>query len=530
MESPPRLLLVEFLVFEGQRTERAMFFPYWLGLARAQGVTARWVCLGTSATRRMGREDGRVTVVDPEAPDREALLAVMAAFGPTHVALSELPSPRFWGALEAAVPGVRLLPVPAPKEFFYCRPSWCAPDNEMLPHVRLAAPRPDSRRYYGRTAWFLEWLGLAAPGERAAPESPYLIEATEPCYEAHMLNEAARWRASPLTLLSGFSCTGRPSAADNPRFAGVDMGDCRVVTGCTFCGGSPPPAIHGRGVDSLTLVGRQLRAALATGRGPDGRDRGHYDLLDLGLFTRADEVFALADELGVPPATFYFSPRIDDVIGAARRLEALLPRVASAGHRMRMLVMGLENFSPSELERFNKGITPEQVDALTELAADWGRRFPGVFKLLQDDDEEVEWGFILWTPWTTLEDLRVNLRAARQRRFARDGWWLVSALLVLRATPLASLARHEGDLLGDRYGDPAIVHALTWALEDMHASLPWRFRHADAGDVFALIARAFAARRGGDHAACFEGDPLFAGRQERAQVHGVPSCMGLFRA
>ena len=249
--------------------------------------------------------------------------------------------------------------------------------------------------------------------------------------------------------------------------------------------------------------------ARPAGAGWDGRDRGIYEFFDIHAFERFDEVFEIALRLRVPPAVFLFNPRIDDVLRARRRIERVLPALARAGHEVRILSMGIENFSPRENARFNKGITASQVDKLLALTRKWERAHPGVFRPFKGGGDMVEFGFILFTPWTTLADIRVNLEAAAKRSFGEKGYWLYSTLVIHAVSPIYQLARRDGRILADRFPDRGQCYGWVKNENNPDEVVPWRFRDAKAAEYFAVLVRVCAADREGRGCVFFRGDRDF---------------------
>lgn len=174
-----------------------------------------------------------------------------------------------------------------------------------------------------------------------------------------------------------------------------------------------------------------------------------------------------------------------------------------------MLSMGVENFSERENARFNKRISLEQVDELLALTKKWGSAYPGVFRPFKAGHAPVELGFILFTPWTTLADVRVNLEAAAARGFPVRGYWLYSILLIEPATPILRLAEEEGGVLTGEFPDPGQYYGLFKNEGELEEVRPWRFKDPDVAEYFALLVRICAADREGGDCAHFRGDAVF---------------------
>ncbi|MCX5796954.1 MAG: hypothetical protein NTY77_15790 [Elusimicrobia bacterium] len=503
----PRLMLLEFFPSALQRNERSLLFPFLQGLARRFNVPAQWLCFG---------KDAEGAGLELSAADLKALAARIGRFRPTHILSSEPLAGAALGCLQAASPrpafavmGVagsrRRIPgsphtdsiIPGPRGGVRRGRS---PEGE--PSSQVMASSPDDPRYFARCGWFLDWLGLAAPDL----ERGYLIEAVAPDYAAVMANATARASRAHISIVSGVLCANRRLVRANPWFRGVlraAASPAQEPRGCAFCD-SQRESLTSPRADLLELVEKQLRGILKTsGRG--GRDKGVYEFYDIRAFERFDEVFDIVLRLRLPPAVFLFNPRIDHVLRARRRIERALPALARAGHEVRILSMGVENFSESENARFNKDIIAAQVDRLLALTRKWEGSYPGVFRPFKGGGELVEFGFILFTPWTTLADIRVNLEAATKRSFGERGYWLYSTLIIYRYSPMFFLAR-DGKVLVDRFPDRGQRYGLVKNEDDPGRVSPWRFKDAKVAEYFSVLVRICAADREGGGCVFFRGD------------------------
>ncbi|MDP3541668.1 MAG: hypothetical protein Q8T11_04285, partial [Elusimicrobiota bacterium] len=492
-----RLLLVEFFRGALRRNERSMLFPFLQGLARERGAGTLWLCYGGDVAHRDGAEVGRTLHASLPPEDLRSLSRRLESFRPTHVVTSDPLGPEARALLAARAPRAQRLVMPVAGEL-----------DDLA-----------------RCGWFLEWLGLEEP----ASARRYLVERAVPDYAAVLANGAARSATPQITVVGGALCAYRVPLAGNPHFAGVDLG-ASGHRGCSFCTCATMPPLSSPRALPLPLVETQLRRVLETaGRG--GRDKGRYEFFDIRAFWAFDELIALVLRLRLPPSIFLFNPRIDDVLRGRGRIEKVLPALAKAGHEVRLLSMGVENFSERENTRFNKRITLAQVDEFLAMTKDWGRRFPGVFRPFKDGRAAAELGFILFTPWTTLADLRVNLEAAAARGFPECGYWLYSVLLIEEKTPLFLLAREDGVLAGE-FPDKGQYYGLFKNEGELREVRAWRFKDARVAGLFAALVRFSAAEREGASCSHFRGDPLFAAaarlhRETNAPPDGKASPLGV---
>jgi hypothetical protein len=500
-----RLLLLEFFTFERQRIEKSQFFPFLKGLAQAHGIQVLWLCFGVKASRRWNNTKGRTTFVDLSDEDLQTLRIHCDYFKPTHAVSGELLSEQTQKIILSMPDISGFMVMPLPQEYFFLKYYPQSSNQEMSPWVSLATPFSSDTQYFAKQAWFLKWLGI----EGYSQPDNYMIENAMPDYSALPANQAAWQMTVPIAILSGLSCSGRPSVYNNPIFNDVDMSDCLLTTGCSFCGGSPPPPIQSPEADSLFLAENQFRRIMKTA-GAGGRNKNFYDIYDLMLFKNIDALFSVIFRLGIPPGTFSFCPRIDDVLGVAGKIGKLLPRLAEARYCLYFSIMGLESFSQNQLLRYNKNITIEQVDELISLQEKWFKAYPEVFDVVRHGLSNSGWSMILFSPWTTFDDLRLNLKHAGQRGFDGSSPWLYSSLLIRNGTPIAALARKEGNILQDNYDDRALLYfQITTIADNVYGILPWRFKDTKVADYYSIIARICAAEIEGENCPFFENDQEF---------------------
>lgn len=496
-----RLLLIEFFATALRRNEKSMLFPFLQGLARERGVETLWVCFGGDYAQAPSEASGRTIQARLPASDLRALRAHLQRFKPTHVITSDILSPGAKALLASPKPAPRVLVMGVLPDAVW----GVSPKSEVARHMALVSGDPASPDYFGRCAWFLRWLGL----EARASDKGYLVAVAPADYAAVLANAAARKSPAHITLVSGGLCGDRRKLSRNPYFKGVDLEGDAGHYGCSFCSSASMPFLSPPGEDIVPFVKKQFQGIVATA-GKGGRDKGIYEFFDFRALLKFDEVFAVVLRLKLPPSVFLFNPRIDDVLRVQGRIARALPALAKAGHEVRFLSMGIENFSERENRRFNKDITLAQVDEFLALARKWESLYPGVFRPFKAGHDKVELGFILYTPWTTLSDLRLNLTRARERRFAETGYWLYSTLHIRSVEPIHRLARQEGGILEGAWPDRGQGYGLVKNEGEAGPLVPWRFKDRRAADHFALLVRVCAADREGAGCAFFRGDREFA--------------------
>src|SRR5262249_20814492 len=150
--------------------------------------------------------------------------------------------------------------------------------------------------------------------------------------------------------------------------------------------------------------------------------------------------------------------------------------------------------SQPELDRYNKGTTAEANIEFIERLWGWRERHGEALDLTS-----ASFGFVLFSPWTTLDDLEANLRAIQRTRFdALRGRVLLSRARLYPDTALYYLAARDGLLIdAHREGEDS---SRRYGYYPAH---PWRFLHEDVAH-FAALATELVERTGGrDETALF---------------------------
>jgi hypothetical protein len=459
-----RVLLIEFLTTDRLYQFRSALFPFVRGFVTGRGGAVRWLAFGHGPGAGAER-----FVVSLPPDEEEALLAAARALRPTHVLTNQPLAAPLVAALRAEAPA---LPIDV---------------AESVGNVQLE--RADD---------LCRWLGWPPP----APRTAALVDVAEPDYSCELVGELAR-RVRPLVVVvGGPTCFYRAPLAANPAFAEVDLGRAHRPIGCSFCGEPGVPRYPYR-TDAVTLALRQIRGAAATL--PADRWSGDFLFNGSAAFLRirrlceallgdarpspsaerAADGSRRADGAPLPPLSLWFYCRLDELRRRASAIEALLPRLAAAGHSLHLFAMGVENFSPAENERFNKGLATTDIEeALAHL-----RRFEAEWPQTFHFSAHGGLSFILFTPWTTLADLRANLSAALRFGFEDRPFFFASRLQLFERRAVTLLAERDG-LLAPGFEDPAFAAYDSGCITAPgQVELPWRFRDPTVAAVYAVSLR-----------------------------------------
>ena len=449
----PRLLLLEFLTSDPFSQRRSELFPFVQGYAKARGVDVRWL----------------YAAYDPEAlpagPFRMALDGASAAalaetladFGPTHALLNEQLHESLAAQLCAAAAGLRR------------RTFGLENDPYALEHV----------------AEWDTWLGLPTAGD----DDALLPDAFEPDYACTPLGETARALRPIVPVVGGTTCLYRRPLSRNPHYREVDLDGAVTPTRCAFCAGPPERAANPYRTPPVDLALRQIEAAQRTC--PPGRFGKQFFLTAGVHFAQLVPLFERTLAAELPAATFHVSCRIDELLRKAPKIEALLPRLRDAGHALSVAYVGVENFSPTENERLNKGISARQVEEFFATITRWEAAFPENFLFHAHGG----FGYILFTPWTDVADLRLNLAAAERFGVPPGSFFFVSRVQLLTDLPVTRLAERDGLVTASFDAEAVDAFDSGCLSSEREVEVCWRFARpamAAVYELFALVRQRFA--------------------------------------
>ncbi|MDF1564653.1 MAG: hypothetical protein P1V51_16540 [Deltaproteobacteria bacterium] len=441
------VLFVEFVnadQFPGRINAR---FPLVSGYFRSRGVPTRWIRFGVSTLNLMENDRDEITLTEEELA---RLLALSREHAPALVVITDALHRPQLEALRAAAPGVQLL---------------CLSDDHQggLFHetrIRMQVA-PGLRPFYG-----------FEPGNAAAEQR----------------------RIDNVYLLTTEGCGHHLQLAINPRLAQLDLSSFGDNLGCTFCTSSRDPL--GNPKESELRV-RNLRAwieqqveTLAEDRRAVGR------LPNAVLFERlpgkgvqeacleALGRVGLDDELQV-----LFAVRTNRMRAFEERMEEHFAAHPDSPLCFGIYASGIESFSDRELELYNKGATSlDSVHAFVALRR-LSHRYPDRF-----------WytglSFLLFTPWTSLDSLHLNVGLMMSLGISRkeSGNIFQSRLRLHEGLPLKLLAEQEG-LLVDEVSDPVLVMNRRKLFSEEH---PWRYADPRLEPLTQIVLRFDLLEEAGD--------------------------------
>lgn len=279
-------------------------------------------------------------------------------------------------------------------------------------------------------------------------------------------------------VVSNTGCAYRNIPNRTATFEGVTLPQGVKTSGCTFCSVSAYEKMTEE--QAIEVLVKQIDAEL--------RHRPHlteiaikddFALRFLGKLSRALRAWSAESGISLGHRTVLLSARPDYLLTFRDAIEEALGEGEGAfPAALGFYLLGYENFSDAELTRFHKGMTGAEIERALERMDDWAARYPARFRLSPTS------GFILFTPWTRLEDLRINAEVMRRRGFSRfRGRALLSQLRLHPEQPLYWLAEKDG-LLETVREDPSTSDAYR---RGYRMDAPWRFADPKVAAVHAAV-------------------------------------------
>lgn len=416
-------MCVELSPDEAERQFRVLAFPFLLGMGRVRRWKTSWFALGV-------RYDPTLRYV-LGSRDMRLLLAAVRRRRPQVVVFNERLRADQMAAVAAAAGGARTV--------------YCSIEDDQV-HA------------------LADFVRREIP-EFGAPPCAGWMDVAIPFYERVVLNDAP-WAARPLLRVAvGERCTYRKRVSGSPFYRGLGLPASSMS--CSFCHRAPWP--KDRLVDPVAFAVRQIAAACR--QLPPSRVERRFELIGAVLWRRLEEFVRAAAREGIRNAEFSFMPRFDGILGARKAILRCLPVLADSGLAMRLYGPGVENFSPDENARLNKGVDAGQVHEAAAFLARTRAQWPGQFRF-----KDGQIGMILFTPWTTLEDLRVNIENIERCPLISPAAALRSRLHLFPEDPVTLLAERDGLLSGARKESVYNSGCIT---KTDQVEIPWKFAHPE---------------------------------------------------
>lgn len=311
----------------------------------------------------------------------------------------------------------------------------------------------------------------------------------EPNLAPRVVNPEALPAFRTFSIEGNHGCPYQADARHNPLYAGTNIPG-GFGRGCAFCvtGNEYQAKTAEATIDDVLSQLRYVR------RHAPGLE--YLVLKDQNPFAYLAELIDTCREEQLGGFTLLLETRADWFLRSQRRFERALATAAEADVKISPFLVGVENFSQAELDRFNKGTTSETLKRFVGELWTWNERFNGTLDL-----EHASHGFILLSPWTTFADLATNYEAVKETRFDRlRGALLVSRVRLYPDTALYYLAERDG-LLAGGYSSAEDDSAARYGY---FPASPWRFAEADVAHFAGLAAQLHRMTGGRDELATWK--------------------------
>lgn len=414
-----------------------------------------------------------VAVLDPKAdaatdPVEKKLTATLATYG--VIVYERVWSRELIERLRAAIPSSVFVWCMGEHELENPPADWVSGGDlrEELPklvgHILGRETKPPEGA--SRTDGPLKLLQTAPPAPKARPFAPNVRPV--------IINPEAMPDLRIFSIDGNEGCAYQADARLNPLYAGIHMPE-GTGRGCAFC--TTGNTYRGKPNDvTAAFVLEQIRY-LKT----NAPELTHIVLKDQNPFAYLPTVVDGIASEGLKPLVLMLQTRADWFSRNINRFDRALQVAKDAGIRISPFLVGIENFSQLELDRFNKGMTADENVSFLDALWTWRDKYGDTFDLTH-----ASFGFILLSPWTTFNDLRVNLDGIRRTRLDKlRGRLLVSRARLYPDTALYYLAERDGLLVSEFSSESENASARF----GYYPSHPWKFADPAVGRFSEIAAQ-----------------------------------------
>jgi len=273
-------------------------------------------------------------------------------------------------------------------------------------------------------------------------------------------------------------CPYQRDARDNPLYRDAAIPE-HLGRGCAFCT-TGNHYVARPDEDTAASVFEQIQYVRR-----HAPDLTVLVLKDQNPFGYLTEVIERCESEGVGAFTLLLETRAEWFLRSAARFDRALEVARRIDARIAPFLVGIENFSQPELDRFNKGISVATNIEFLETLWKWKDRHGETLDL-----SHAAFGFILFSPWTAMSDLETNLAGIVRTGFDRlRGSILLSRARLYPDTALYYLAERDG-LLADEFESESDDASRRYGY---YPSRPWIHANPEVAH-FATLATAVAER------------------------------------
>jgi hypothetical protein len=458
------LLLVEFLTTDIYHQFRSEFFPYLSGFAMKLKIPVKWIRFGVEF-----HPDPSVRYIrDLNTAEKNFLIEEIKKKDVTHIIFNESVTASFRKTLLQNFQNLRI---------------FCIGDIDSADFAESGKNAAISQKgmnlsygFLNRISWITGWLGTGN-----GIKDGLIVDYVTPYYYYENANKLAEDINPFLKILCGTECHYRGNIAKNPFYKDLDLSDAARIHGCAFCNEQNQTEWI-FSTDPLVLAFRQMDSLFDTS--PLSKKKPEIMICGAVIFENLNKFLDEFIRKKYPSCSVMFTCRIDEFLKKAKIIEKYLPLFRNKKYQFHIWSMGVENFSYEENLRMNKGVANDQVLEAHKLVSRLEKEYSNNFFFTKHGS----YSLILWTPWTTLDDLEINLEWAKKIRLDPEGLLLRSKLCLFEKRPITILAEHDGMILKrkrkteKRYD---IGNLPDWHMREV----PWKFRNEEVQRAFSIMSR-----------------------------------------
>jgi hypothetical protein len=265
-------------------------------------------------------------------------------------------------------------------------------------------------------------------------------------------------------LLGNAGCPYGNDPAESSFYRGLPLATDGSLSrlGCTFChaGGDYQKR------DDSEVVSELIEQALFYQEHVAGVDE--LVLVDQHPLRYLARLVADAHAAGMRPTRWLFAARADSFVREQQRVRDAIAAARAIGHSVEVYLSGFESFSEQELVRYNKGVGVNELVAAVDTMRTLRRESGGAFEYARARGHSL----ILWSPWTTPEDLAESAATIRDHGLSEIFSELGrNRLRLYPELPIFHAAKRDGALTDSwDSGDEGAGRRKGYAIEH-----PWRF-------------------------------------------------------
>lgn len=278
------------------------------------------------------------------------------------------------------------------------------------------------------------------------------------------INRLAReFRPLPHLILYN-ECNYKRSIINNSLYEDIDLPDYSKKTGCSFC--VRPDLFKKEQFDRNKIVSH-IKSAINTT--PWNGFRPRLRIIGEIIAFNIDEFFKLILANKIDNIDFLFNFRVDNFLKSRDKIETGLKLISKTKNRFALALVGIENFSNKELLLYNKGFKNCDIFNFLKFVFELKNKYKEHFEY----EEYGGFSLILFNPFTTLEDLRLNYHLIKYLNIENlCGKLFTSRIRLYKELPIYHLAKRD-NLIIKRYKDKKLDTASWNFYKD---EIPWRYR------------------------------------------------------